>query len=47
MEFIYSSSNDKEFLDDIEDKGLNKHIGYNCLHQHLEIFHIGGVGGGM
>jgi hypothetical protein len=24
MEFIYSSSNDKEFLDDIEDKGLNR-----------------------
>jgi hypothetical protein len=30
MEFIYSSSIDKEFLDDIEDKGLNKYIGCNC-----------------
>jgi hypothetical protein len=41
MEFIYSSSNHKEFFDDIEDKGLNNYIGYNCLHQHLEIFHLG------
>jgi hypothetical protein len=46
MEFIYSSSNDKESLDDIEDKGLNKYIGCNCLHQHLEIFHTVGVRGG-